>query len=147
MYNYMNQYQPMQQYGMPAQQRMEQMQQQYPQFAPQQMMPAQMPGASQNVTWIPVSGLQSAKDHIVQPNQTAWMMDNNEPVFYVKKADNFGTTEFKAYRFEEITESPKTSTFDASQYVSRVEFDQLKEQIDKMTAGANKNTKAANKEG
>lgn len=149
MYNYMNQYQPMQQYGMPAQQRMEQMQQQYPQFAPQQMVPTQMSGASQNVTWIPVSGLQGAKDHIVQPNQTAWLMDNNDTVFYVKSSDNLGVTSLKAYRFEEITDAgqvPPAQQIDMSQYVSREEFDSLKAQIDKITTAAQKQSVKTSKE-
>lgn len=142
--NYQNQYfQPYppqyQPYGIASQDRLLQMQQQ---------MNNQMP-AQQNVNWIPVSGYQGAKDHIVQPNTTAWMMDNNEPVFYVKSADNLGTTTFKAYRFEEIAEPGQpmqTPQIDMSKYVQREEFDSLKEQIDKLTASTQKSSTRANKE-
>lgn len=133
---YPPQYQP---YGMTSQDRLLQMKQQ---------MNNQMP-AQQNVNWIPVSGYQGAKDHIVQPNTTAWMMDNNEPVFYVKSADNLGTTTFKAYRFEEIAEPGQpmqTPQIDMSKYVQRDEFESLKEQIDKLTASTQKSSTRANKE-
>jgi hypothetical protein len=103
---------------------------------------------NQNVNWIPVSGMQGARDHIVQPNQTAWMMDNNEQIFYVKQADGFGTTSFKAYRFEEITDTPQQAPqFDTSQFVSRVEFEDLKAKIDKLSATTKQTAKTANKEG
>ena len=40
------------------------------------------PAPTQNVDWIRVSGIDGAKNQIVQPGQTVWMMDNNEPYFY-----------------------------------------------------------------
>lgn len=148
--NYQNQYfQPYppqyQPYGMTSQDRLLQMQQQ---MNNQMQAPIQQP-TTQNVNWIPVSGYQGAKDHIVQPNTTAWMMDNNEPVFYVKSADNLGTTTFKAYRFEEISEPGQpmqTPQIDMSKYVQRDEFESLKEQIDKLTASVQKSSTRANKE-
>lgn len=119
--SYGNNYYP--QYSLNAQQRLQQMEQQYPQFAQQNV---QLP--QQNVSWIPVNGVQGAKDHIVQPGQTVWMMDNNAPVFYVKSADNMGTSSFKAYRFEEIQpDAPQQP--DMSGYVTRDEFNKLKEAL------------------
>ena len=120
---YPNYYPQGYQYVSTPQQRLAQMEQQYPQFAPQ--TPAQ------NVQWIQVSGLQGAREHIVQPNTTAWLMDNNDPVFYVKSSDNLGVTSLKAYRFEEIPlGAPAESTqIDPAKYVSREEFEQFKAQI------------------
>lgn len=123
--SYGNNYYP--QYNLNAQQRLQQMEQQYPQFAQQGVQPP-----PQNVSWIPVSGVQGAKDHIVQPGQTVWMMDNNAPVFYVKSADNMGTSTFRAYRFEEIQpDAPQQAQnhIDMSEYVKRDEFDKLKETL------------------
>lgn len=140
---YQPQFQP--QYGISPQDRLAQMQQQ---LNNQMQAPIQQP-TMQNVNWIPVSGYQGAKDHIVQPNTTAWMMDNNEPVFYVKSADNLGTTTFKAYRFEEISEPGQTVSapqIDMSQYVHRDEFESLKAQIDKLSASTQKSSARANKE-
>ena len=37
-----------------------------------------------NVNWIQVAGIDGARNQIVQPGTTAWMMDNNAPYFYVK---------------------------------------------------------------
>jgi hypothetical protein len=79
------------------------------------------------------------------------MMDNNEMVFYVKRADGLGTTEFKAYKFEEITDTAgqpvPAPQIDLSQYVQRNEFEDLKAQIDKLS-NVNKTTQnKANKEG
>lgn len=140
---YQTQFQP--QFGMNPQDRLAQMQQQLN----NQMQASIQQPTMQNVNWIPVSGYQGAKDHIVQPNTTAWMMDNNEPVFYVKSADNLGTTTFKAYRFEEIVDPGQTVStpqIDMSKYVQRDEFESLKKKIDKLTAPAQKSSAMANKE-
>jgi hypothetical protein len=136
MANYMNPQYPG--YGMqysPAQQRLAQMEQMYPQYADRNAMGAQMSVPMQNVTWIPVSGVQGAKDHIVQPGMTAWLMDNNDTIFYVKASDNLGVTTLKAYRFAEISmDAPQAqSAVDPAQFVSREEFEQLKNQIEQMT--------------
>jgi hypothetical protein len=139
---------------MPAQQRMAQMDQQYPQFGqnnspaiPQAQMSAAPP--AQNVTWIPVSGVQGAKDHIIQPGATAWLMDNNDTVFYVKASDNLGVTSLKAFRFAEIgleqTQMPQMS-MDTSQYVQRAEFDELKARLEELTTSQVKRPVKANKE-
>lgn len=94
--------------------------QQYPAYAarPQQPQP-------QNTQWIPVNGIDGAKAHMVQPNVTAWLMDNNEPFFYVKSADALGVTSLKAFRFEEVQiDSEKTQDF-----ISRNEFNAFAAEI------------------
>ena len=48
---------------------------------PMPQMQQQTPAA--NVTWIYVNGWDGARNQIVQPGQTAWMMDNNDPVIYI----------------------------------------------------------------
>lgn len=79
-----------------------------------------------NVTWVPVSGIQGARDHIVQPGNTAWLMDNNDTVFYVKASDALGVTTLKAYRFSEVgLDAPAEP-----QYVTREEFEALKKSIE-----------------
>lgn len=71
---------------------------QYGQYAPKK----------ENIEWINVNGIQGARDVQIQANQTAWLMDMNEPVFYVKKADGMGVCTLEAYRFEKINpEQPK----------------------------------------
>lgn len=109
-------------------QQLEQMRQQqiYPQYGQVQ----QTPVATQNVNWIPVTGVEGAKNQIVQPGETLWMMDNNAPYFYVKSVDNFGSPSFKACRFEEVPVDMLVSTHDipkvqTQDYVTREEFNAL----------------------
>lgn len=57
---------------------------------------------STNVSWVYVNGINGARNQIVQPSQTSWMMDNNEPIIYVKSVDGMGTATLKAFRLTEI---------------------------------------------
>lgn len=107
------------------------------------------PAPSQNVNWIQVSGIDGAKNQIVQPGQTAWMMDNNSPYFYVKSVDGVGSSTFRIFQFSEIAETaPEQATqpqIDPSQYVQRGEFDELKAQIEQLTTSQTKRPVKANK--
>lgn len=58
--------------------------------------------AQPNVNWIQVAGIDGARNQIVQPGTTAWMMDNNAPYFYVKSVDGVGSVTFKAFEFHEV---------------------------------------------
>ncbi len=108
---------------------------------------------SQNVNWIYVSGVDGAKNQIVQPGQTVWMMDNNEPYFYVKSVDKIGSPEFHAFFFQEVSESEinqrtmptEQPQIDLSQYVQRSEFDALKAQLEQLTNTQKKQPQKANK--
>lgn len=84
----------------------------------------QQPSPTSNVSWIYVNGISGAKEHIVQPCQTAWMMDNNSPAIYIKAADAMGAVTFKAYRLEEITDAPvKVSATDMEIYATKADLD------------------------
>jgi len=100
--------------------------------------PAQQtqPTPSQNVNWIQVSGIEGAKNQIVQPGQTAWMMDNNQPYFYVKSVDGVGSSTFRIFQFSEVQEAQEQAEqtqIDLSGYVKRSEFDELKEKLEQLT--------------
>ena len=111
--------------------------------------PAQAPAPSQNVNWIQVSGIDGAKNQIVQPGQTAWMMDNNQPYFYVKSVDNVGSSNFRIFQFAEVADvAPEQAAqpqIDPSQYVQRAEFDELKAQLEQFTTTQKKSPAKANK--
>ena len=84
----------------------------------------------QNVNWIQVAGIEGARNQIVQPGQTAWMMDNNSPMFYVKSVDGMGSATLKAFTFKEIPVSSLTAPQMApaasnGDYVTREEFNAL----------------------
>lgn len=107
----------------------------------------QSPG--QNVNWIYVSGVDGAKNQIVQPGQTAWMMDNNDPYFYVKSVDGVGSSTFRIFQFAEVQdvvpEQGAQPQIDMSQYVQRGEFDALKAQLEEYTSAQTKRQQKANK--
>lgn len=108
------------------------------------------PAPSQNVNWIQVSGIEGAKNQIVQPGQTAWMMDNNAPYFYVKSVDGVGSSTLRIFQFSEVAETTLEQTtqpqIDPSQYVQRGEFDELREKIEQLTTTQKKQPVKANKE-
>lgn len=88
---------------------------------------------TQNVNWIPVNGIEGAKNHIVGRNETAWLMDNNDSKFYVKTADNLGVTTLKAYKFAEITveegKNVSKDEIDMTKYVTRTELEEILKSI------------------
>lgn len=86
------------------------------------------PQAQPNVNWIQVNGVDGARNQIVQPGGTSWMMDNNAPRFYVKSVDNMGGVNFKAFEFKEIqpNEAPQPVTTEMdNRYVTREEFERF----------------------
>lgn len=111
---------------------------------------AQQQSPGQNVNWIYVSGVDGAKNQIVQPGQTAWMMDNNEPYFYVKSVDGVGSSTFRIFQFAEVQEvTPEQTTqpqIDMSGYVQRDEFEQLKNRLEQFTSQQRKPQNKQNKE-
>ena len=56
--------------------------------------------------WVIVSSEEDARNRIVQPGQTAWFMDNNNPRFYVKACDISGAVTFKRFTFQEDAGEP-----------------------------------------
>lgn len=64
--------------------------------------------------WAFVSSEEDARNRIVQPGQTAWFMDNNNPRFYVKACDISGAVTFKRFTFQEDAGEPvKAVSLDA----------------------------------
>lgn len=87
-------YQPQQQAFMP----------QTNSFMPKtQNQPESLAGA---FPWVFVSSEEDARNRIVQPGQTAWFMDNNNPRFYVKACDISGAVTFKRFTFQEDAGEP-----------------------------------------
>lgn len=124
-------------------------QQQGGNWGQQNTQPTQQQSPGQNVNWIYVSGVDGAKNQIVQPGQTAWMMDNNDPYFYVKSVDGVGSSTFRIFQFAEAQEVAPEQTaqpqIDISQYVQRAEFDELKAQLEQLTTAQKKQPVKANK--
>ena len=99
-----------------------------------QSQSVQQPVPTSNVNWIQVAGIEGARNQIVQPGHTAWMMDNNSPVFYVKSVDGMGSATFKVFQFAEIAPealNPVQNQQNApsTDYVTRAEFNALLERL------------------
>lgn len=124
-------------------------QQQGGNWGQQNAQAAQQQSSGQNVNWIYVSGVDGAKNQIVQPGQTAWMMDNNDPYFYVKSVDGVGSSTFRIFQFAEVQEiAPEQQAqpqIDPSKYVQRDEFERFKEQVEQLTTAQKKQPVKANK--
>lgn len=99
-----------------------------------QSQSVQQPIPTTNVNWIQVAGIEGARNQIVQPGHTAWMMDNNSPVFYVKSVDGMGSATFKVFQFAEIAPEAlnpvqNQQNTPSTDYVTRAEFNALLERL------------------
>lgn len=103
-----------------------------------QYQPTQYGQPKENISWVNVNGLQGARDVQVQANQTAWLMDMNSPIFYVKKADSMGVCTLRAYEFHEINpEQPKQSE---QMFATKDELNALRDEIRALQEGTNEST-------
>lgn len=107
---------------------------QMPQMQMQQQ--AQQPAQQSNISWIYVNGVQGARDQIVQPGQTVWMMDNNDPVIHVKAVDGMGTATLKSFQLLELNPQQQAAAAqpDLSQYATRAEVQNLADRLQKFEA-------------
>lgn len=71
-----------------------------------------------------VNGFESAKAYQIMPNTSVLLMDSSMDRFYVKKADASGFSTVDAYDFVKAQDKPIVND-----YVSRAEFDELKQEL------------------
>ena len=70
-----------------------------------------------------VNGRQSVDNYAMQPNTSVILMDSTKDTFYIKKADASGSCTVESYDFRKSKEDTRT------EYVTRAEFDELKQMI------------------
>lgn len=75
-----------------------------------------------------VNGRQSADAFQMQPNTTVILWDSNEPIFYVKQADASGFCSIKSFRFTEVEDA---APVDVKEFVTKKEFDDFKNSLNK----------------
>ena len=75
---------------------------------------------------IQVTGLEGAKAYPMTPNTEVALFDGNRDVFYLKRTDAGGYPTIAAYEFKPLQEAAPTQQ---PEYVTRQEFDELKEMI------------------
>ncbi len=115
--------------GIPApMDRLTQMQQQQYQMA--QPTPQQQSGQS----LLYVQGEAAAKSWIVGNGQSVLLMDSEQPVFYIKSADNSGIPlPLRIFDYKErvqtvpqaVPQAPQTQEVNLDKYVTRAEYDEL----------------------
>lgn len=75
---------------------------------------------------IQVNGLEGAKAYPLAPNAEVALFDGGRDVFYLKRTDAGGYPTIEAYQFSQLQE---TAPVAAAEYVTRKEFEELKEAL------------------
>ena len=92
---------------------------------PQYRQQPQQPAAN-GIIW--VQGMAGAKSYLLAPGQTALLMDSENPVFYIKSADQSGMPTLRAFDYKERTTeqaapAPAQANVDMSKYVTWEELE------------------------
>ena len=106
-------------------------------YQPPQMSGYSAQARQSNVEWVYVNGLQGAREQIVQPGCTAWMMDNNDPLIYYKAVDQMGQPTLKAYRLTELEQqgtvpAQPAPQMDLSMFATREDVAAIGAKVDKL---------------
>ena len=75
---------------------------------------------------IRVTGMDGSRAYQMPPNSAVALFDGGQDVFYVKTTDGAGFPTIRAYSFQPMEQA---QAMGASEYVTRAEFEQLKEMI------------------
>lgn len=103
---------------------MGQMQQYQQQFNPYQMRGAQQCNRPGEI--IKVNGIPGAQAYQMGPNEAAALFDANEDYFYIKTTDGAGFATLRRFKFTPCQEDEGAG---APEYITRAEFDELKEVV------------------
>ena len=81
-----------------------------------------------------VQGISGAKAYPVSPGNTVWLMDSENMTFYMKSTDTTGMPlPLKVFDYKERVETAeKQPEIKLDDYVSKEEFEKLKESVDKI---------------
>lgn len=86
-----------------------------------------------NMPWIQVPNIEAARNVMVQPNQTAYMMNQNAPEFYVKNTDAMGVATLRCFKFAEFNPTEEAAkevlSSQAGNLVSREEFNNFAQAV------------------
>lgn len=98
---------------------------------------------------IQVMGPESALSYQVGPNSMVIMMDSNRPVFYIKRSDDSGYSETKAFEFHEVPLMDKpldvTAQIDEGNFVTKEDLEDLKKQLNRRDTVSKKDFDALKK--
>lgn len=124
----------------------------YPQYqhvqpVQQAQVPTQQPQAN-SIIWIQGEG--AARSYLLAPNSSVVLFDSDEPMFYIKTADQTGMPNLRKFRFEEITQSDTkvvestAHEIDTSMFVTKEE---LEERLAKLSVPVKTTAKAITAKG
>lgn len=74
-----------------------------------------------------VNGIEGARSYQLLPNQTMFLMDNENPVFYMKTSNQLGQSNIRGYKFEEINLNSNPQTDELNEL--RKQIQELKQII------------------
>ena len=95
-----------------------------PNFNPYFQQP-QMQMQSQGLRLERIADLESAKKFQLNPNSTVYLLDESEPLIYIKQSDNLGKCSIRGFQITEIDLNQITD----KRYVTRNDFDSFKTDI------------------
>ena len=92
----------------------------------------QQPQQQQNV-YAFVNGIEGAKAYPMSPNQTVMLMDNDNPIAYIKQSNGMGQATLKCYRLTETTEQEiRGKAQPSADYATRAELEALAKKIESL---------------
>ena len=105
----------------------------YPQFYPPTYQAPPQVNRQLSVSVAYVQGENAAKAYPVQPGQTMYLFDTENPVMYVKTTDQNGYPSLRIFDYKERIQNEKETvpptTETKPDYISREEFDKFRNEI------------------
>lgn len=105
----------------------------YPQFYPPTYQTPPQVNRQPSVSVAYVQGENAAKAYPVQPGQTMYLFDTENPVMYVKTTDQNGYPALRIFDYKERIQNEKETvpppTETKPDYISREEFDKFRNEI------------------
>ena len=86
-----------------------------------------------------VNGIEGAKSFQVIPNQTMLLMDSDNPICYMKQANNMGQSIIRYFKLEEIDENKVKEIIETKpkdniiEYASKSDIDTLNKRVEDLT--------------
>lgn len=134
-------------YYNPLQPQMDRLAQMQAQYQPAQQ--PQVPQTNQGILW--VQGEAGAKSYLVAPNTSVLLMDSEESRFFIKTTDNAGMPTLRTFEYKEVgvnaTEPQKQTEISLDdKYVTRQEYNDLREKYEELYGLLETATKLATEE-
>ena len=89
-----------------------------------------------------VNGIEGAKAYQVMPNQTMMLMDNDNPICYMKKSNSMGQSTLRYFKLVEVSEQELRGQVQTQQdYALKSDFDALSKKVEDLISYISKNQK------